>query len=62
MYGAHAILYLVTLIVPISGYLRFVGKGRSLTLAEDVVPSLIGKSYSLYQIGKMLHGEVMEVP
>lgn len=61
MYGAHVILYLMTLIIPISGYLRFAGKGRSLTLAGDVVPSLIGKSDSLYQIGKMLHGEVMEV-
>ncbi|CAG9435323.1 hypothetical protein NVI2019_NGLDDFDA_03907 (plasmid) [Providencia alcalifaciens] len=51
----------MTLSVPISGYLRFAGKGRSLTFAGDAAPSLIGKSDSLYQIGKFFHGEVMEV-
>jgi superoxide oxidase len=61
LYGAHAALYLLTLLVPISGYLRFAGKGRTLTLAGDAIPSLIGKTDWLYNIGKTLHGEVMQV-
>ncbi|MGC7891564.1 cytochrome b [Vibrio anguillarum] len=61
LYGAHTALYLLTLLVPISGYLRFAGKGRALTLAGDAIPSLIDKSDWLYNIGKTLHGEVMQV-
>nr|WP_278979535.1 cytochrome b/b6 domain-containing protein [Providencia alcalifaciens] len=59
--GTHIALYLVTLIVPISGYLRLAGRGRSLTIGGDAVPSLIGESDLLYKVGKMLHGDAMEV-
>ncbi|ELO4022999.1 cytochrome b [Vibrio fluvialis] len=61
MSGAHIALYVITIIVPISGYLRFAGKGRSLTLAGEAVPSFVEKSDWLYDIGKVLHGDAMQV-
>ncbi|MDE1224016.1 cytochrome b [Vibrio aestuarianus] len=59
--AVHIILYLITLLVPISGYLRFAGKGRELTIAGDAIPSIIDKSEWLYDIGKAAHGEVMQI-
>lgn len=46
---------------PIALAILLNNKRHSLTLAGDVLPYIIGKSDSLYQIGKMLHGEVMEI-
>ncbi|WP_354623613.1 cytochrome b/b6 domain-containing protein [Psychromonas sp. MME2] len=61
LHGAHISLYLITLLVPISGYIRFAGKGgRSLTIAGETMPSLVDKSEWLFNLGKATHGDVME--
>jgi len=59
--GAHLLLNLATLLVPVFGYLRVVSKGRTVEFFGVQVPSLIGESPQINDLMHILHGEPMEI-
>ena len=57
----HLALNLATLLIPISGYLRVVSKGRVAEFFGTPLPSLLGESPWINDLMHILHGEPMEL-
>ena len=56
----HGLLYLVTVLVPVSGFLRMTAKDRVTNFFGIGIPSPTGDAPSVYAVGKALHSEPME--
>lgn len=56
----HGMLYLVTLLVPVAGFLRMAAKNRATGFFGFDIPSPTGDAPSVYAIAKALHGEWMQ--
>lgn len=51
----HLALYVATLGLPVSGFLRYASSGRDITLFGNTIASPFGKNDTLNQIGDLLH-------
>lgn len=58
---AHLALNIATLLIPISGYMRVVSKGRVAEFFGTPLPSLIGESSWINDVAHIFHGEPMEI-
>ena len=56
----HGLLYLVTLLVPVSGFLRMTAKDRVTNFFGIGIPSPTGDAPGIYAFGRALHGEPMQ--
>ena len=56
----HGLLYLVTLLVPVSGFLRMTAKNRVTSFFGFEIPSPTGDSPGIYAFGRALHGDWMQ--
>ena len=60
--GAHVLLNLMTLLVPIFGYLRVASKGYAADFFGMKIPSITGEMQGLHEIMEdFFHGEPMEI-
>jgi superoxide oxidase len=56
----HGLLYLVTVLVPVSGFLRMTAKDRVTNFFGIGIPSPTGVAPFIYEFAKALHGELMQ--
>ena len=56
----HVLLYSLTLLVPVAGFLRMTAKDRITNFLGLGIPSPTGDAPGIYALGKALHGEAME--
>ena len=56
----HVLLYSLTLLVPVAGFLRMTAKDRITNFFGIGIPSPTGDAPGIYAFGKALHGEAME--
>ena len=56
----HGLLYLITLLVPVAGFLRMTAKDRVTSFFGIGIPSPTGDAPKIYEWGKTLHGEAMQ--
>jgi cytochrome b561 len=57
---SHVLLYLVTLLVPVAGFLRMTAKDRVTKFFGIGIPSPTGDAPGIYAFGKALHGDAMQ--
>jgi cytochrome b561 len=58
--GGHVLLYLLTLLLPVTGFLRMTAKGRVTHFFGIGIPSPTGDAPGMYAFAKALHGDAMQ--
>jgi|WetSurMetagenome_2_1015567.scaffolds.fasta_scaffold296642_1 superoxide oxidase len=56
----HWLLMLATLLVPLTGFVRVIARGRDVNFFGLAIPSLTGDAPDVYNVARALHGGLME--
>jgi cytochrome b561 len=56
----HVLLYLITLFLPVAGFLRMTAKDRVTNFFGEGIPSPTGDAPGIYAFAKALHGDAMQ--